>query len=293
MTSENPLSKLKSGTLQKRDELDILVIKHDLFSAEIALQGAQLLSFKPAASQQDWLWLSPLASFQKHQAIRGGIPICLPWFGVNQAQPEKPKHGFVRNQLWQIDNITEDKHGIQVEFSFAYTGQAMKPELFDTAFIASLKIHLGEHIRYQLTLENTSIQAAKFSFAFHSYFKIDDLLATKVTGLNAKPFLDNTAGLQTKVLHGDISFEQEVDSVFEGCSQAQQLIAPAHRLRISASKCPSCIVWNPQQALAANMPDVLAHYQDFVCIERGNAFADSLELAAGESFSGEMLIEQY
>ena len=46
----------------------------------VAEQGAQILSYR-LGDAPPLIWLSEEASFTKGQSVRGGVPVCWPWFG--------------------------------------------------------------------------------------------------------------------------------------------------------------------------------------------------------------------
>ena len=286
------------ATPNSERSLPLLIINTNNCDAVISLQGAQILQFQPKG-EKPWLWLSPHARFEPGKSLRGGIPVCLPWFGVNQQDSQKPKHGFVRTATWQLEQVLNTQNTMQIIFSFSYTGD--KPELFGTAFDAQLIIQLSNEIEMTLHIQNKGLQTEDFSWAFHTYFAADNLANVSISGLDQLSYLDNTLGLKTRTQTGDVKFVGEVDSVYQNTAAPQQLIdqlidqlpsqPPEQRtLEIKGSNCPTCIIWNPGKDSAENMTDVKESYKDFICLERGCAFSDTIQLGAGESFSGKMTI---
>jgi glucose-6-phosphate 1-epimerase len=272
-----------------RDALPVLVIDAPFCQATIALQGAQLLTFQPTGDQP-WLWLSPLAQFEQGKSIRGGIPVCLPWFGVNRTNPEKPKHGFVRNHEWQLSAFHESDHSLQLEFHFSYDGE--NPGLFSTAFSARLILTLSNNLEVSLQFTNTADTSAEFSWALHSYLAVDDCRLTRVSGLEGLPYMDNTQHLKVLVQDGAVEFLQEVDRVYNNASAQAQIIHAQQSLSIRGDNCPTCIVWNAGKKVAATLADIREHYKGYICVERGCAFNDSLNLTPGESFNSRMMINK-
>ena len=261
--------------------LPLLHISNQSCEAVIALQGAHLLQFKPH-SGAELLWLSPNAIFAEGTAIRGGIPVCLPWFGVNQKDPSKPKHGFVRNQDWQLSEVHEpDPHITELVFTFESSTEDLT--LFPHPFSAQLHIALSNEIELKLTLHNRSASNAEFSWALHSYHPVANLSSTAVAGLSGLNYLDNLQGLKPTLQDGNIRFNEEVDRVYESVPAAQKILGqPA--INICGQNCETAIVWNPGAENAAAMSDVgEGIHQQFVCVERGAAFGNSWVLAPGES----------
>ncbi len=64
----------KGGLIQAR-------IRNALGEALISTYAGQVLSYKPAGESQDLLFVSDAAYFQEGKAIKGGVPVCWPWFG--------------------------------------------------------------------------------------------------------------------------------------------------------------------------------------------------------------------
>lgn len=271
------------------EALPILVVDSRHCYAEIALQGAQLLRFNPKG-QQPWLWLSPYSDYCHGKPIRGGIPLCLPWFGVHQEQPTYPKHGFARTQTWQLDNCRETSTGVELEFSFDHKGDAAEG-LFDQAFSAHLSMHLGPEILLGLSLTNHSPTTAKFSWAMHSYICVDELAKVQISGLDNQQYLDNTDALSRHKQQGKVRFSGEVDRAYVSTT-GKQTIHCTKDITITGQHCPSCIVWNPGKNLASNLTDVLDSYDQYVCVERGCAFDDSISLAPQQSFNSQMTISK-
>ena len=267
---------------------DLLVINSPSCYAVISPMGGQILEFRPHG-QDNWLWLSPLAKFETGQAIRGGIPICLPWFGVNQQQPELPKHGIARTQLWQLTAIEEQNGNTQVVFELHHDGEL--PELAAEPFYCQLTFDLGRELNLRLKLKNCSDKAQQFSWAMHSYFAVEHSVKARVTGLENHAFLDNTEGLQTFQQAGSVVFAGEVDRVYQATEPPQRLV-DGEQLEISGFNCPSCIVWNPGALSAMRIADIKTHYSEFICVERGRAFDDSLTLEAGETFHSTMQVKK-
>lgn len=269
-----------------RDALPLLVIDSPFCQATVLLQGAQLLTFRPTGSTP-WLWLSPVARFEAGKSPRGGIPVCLPWFGVNRQDPQKPKHGFARNRDWQLVRWQESASAVQLELAFDYAGT--EPGLFATPFTTHLVITLSQQIDLALTLANTGTQTEEFSWALHTYFAVPDCTQAHVHGLEGITYLDNTLGLKPRVSLLPVEFPGEVDRVYNH-TLVPQILDAQHRLQIDGRNCQTCIVWNAGASAAAGLADIGSHYREYVCVERGRAFADRLTLEAGQTFRADMSI---
>lgn len=261
-----------------RQHLPLLKLETPLCSAIIAPQGAQLLQFTPKQTPQStpWLWLPPDATFTPGEPVNGGIPLCLPWFGRHR-NAEWPIHGYLRQQDWQLDSVQEQQQTVHLQFSYRHQASRYFPYAFD----AIHHISLSDHIALSLELHNHDPQPVPFSWAWHSYFQVDDVPGTTLAGLDQQPFLDNLDNLQKRRQHGIIRFDQPIDAVFEQTQHAQQLSSGRQQRLIDGEHCPSCIVWQPGSAAG-----------NFVCVERGGAFADRFILNRGERFCATMTIKE-
>jgi len=268
--------------------LPLIQVKSPLCQAVIALQGAQILEFKDSAGTP-LLWLSPQCRFNPGSALRGGIPLCLPWFGPHPTDASKPQHGYARTRNWELTQVAENDEG-RSELTFELVSEP--GPLFDYAFTCVLRMTLSRHVDIQLSVTNRDSQAFDFSWAFHSYFPVRILDQARVKGLAGRDYRDNLEQLITKTQDQDLGFVGEVDRVFPGIEQAVE-IAGEPTIRIEHDQCPSVITWNPGPDNAAAMADVGAgNEQGFICVERGAVLDEAWHLDAGETRTAWMRISE-
>lgn len=268
--------------------LPLIQVKSPLCQAVIALQGAQILEFKNSAGTP-LLWLSPQCRFNPGSALRGGIPLCLPWFGPHPTDASKPQHGYARTRNWELTQVAENDEG-RCELTFELVSEP--GPLFDYAFTCVLRMTLSRHVDIQLSITNRDSQAFDFSWAFHSYFPVRILEQARVKGLAGRDYRDNLEQLITKTQDQDLGFVGEVDRVFPGIEQAVE-IAGEPTIRIEHDQCPSVITWNPGPDNAAAMADVGAgNEQGFICVERGAVLDEAWHLDAGETRTAWMRISE-
>lgn len=259
--------------------LPLLVVNTAACRAVIALQGAQLLEFTPTNSAP-LLWLSPNCDFTPSTAIRGGVPVCLPWFGVNRTDPNKPKHGFARNLPWTLISAAQLDDG-QCEILFEFISAAN--DLFAHTFSAQLRLTLGAQAALALSVTNTDTQSFECSWALHSYHPVRSLSKTRVLGLAGREYLDNLAGYERKLQQGDLAFAGEVDRVYPGIENPLT-IHGTPTITITQKNCPSVITWNPGAVKAARISDLGAgQEQHYICVERGAVLAEAWQLRTGET----------
>jgi len=232
------------------DGLQYLDIQHPKAQAKISLFGAHLLDFTP--SQQDPLiWLSNTAIFDGKRAIRGGVPVCWPWFGP--ADDKKlPSHGFARNSLWTLAHYQADEDSCTIQLSLSDSSQTRA--VWPFKFQLTAEFIINEEITINLITENTDSQVMPYGGALHSYLNISDTSAITITG----------------VIANDIVIKEEVDQAFDVFSE--QIIIKDQQaereIQITNEGNNAVVVWNPWREKArafADMPD--DGYKTMLCIE--------------------------
>jgi glucose-6-phosphate 1-epimerase len=262
-------------------EFTLILIRNSKCRATLALQGAQLLEFHPVAGSA-MLWLSPHAHFNRGKAVRGGIPLCLPWFGPHGSDPGKPQHGFARNRDWQLVSAEAIGDGATRLRLVLERFRRVPHEDFPYRFVAELTLTLSDRIAIELKVEHCEERAMPLSWALHSYHPVAVHAAVRVEGLVELTYKDSTRKGESRVQHGMLEFEGELDRVYLDVPDVQ-LIHSNPKLRVSSANCNSAILWNPGEELAARMPDVgPGGHRGFICLEKGNAADNTLTLAPGE-----------
>ena len=239
-----------------------------------------MLSFTPQG-QADLLWVSPVAAFEQGKPIRGGIPVCLPWFGVNRRDPDKPKHGFARTSRWRLEYAQTCADGAtQLTLALRQFSRKAHPH-FPHCFEALLNITVARELMLQLQVVNRSPTRMPLSWALHSYHPVSDLGSTTVRGLQGTEYLDNTRGLERRTQQQPPRFDGEFDRVYLSVP-GEQSISGHPEIRIRGQNAPTAIVWNPGPEIALSLPD-LGHnaHRKFICVERGAAFDDEPLVAPG------------
>jgi glucose-6-phosphate 1-epimerase len=251
-------------------------------SAEIYLHGAQVTSWIPAG-QEDVIFLSGEAKFQDGKAIRGGIPVCLPWFNAKTDNPKAPSHGFVRTKAWQLESILHNGDNVAVTLS---TGNDdVNRQWFPYDFQATLRVTVGSELKLELEMTNTSAEDFTFEEALHTYYTVGDIKTIHIAGLDGVTYLDNTEGNREKIQEGEITFTKPTDNAYQNTSHSVELTDPSlqRRLLITKENSVNTVVWNPWQAGAESFADLGdAEWEQMVCIEGANIRKYALTLPAGE-----------
>jgi len=261
--------------------LEVLVLEHPRCSASIALQGAQILSFQPH-DQAPLLWLSPNASFIEGKAVRGGIPVCAPWFGPHAEDANKPQHGFARNLLWELSEVQQSDSDVMLRFQL--DSSAAQLHLHPWPLKLTLEMTFSDSLSLNLSVEHleggANTHSMPFSWALHTYFAVDNIAQTRVLGLGEEQ---------------GFTFNGEVDEVLTQVPEHQSIACDGMTgsIEINGQHCPSAIVWNPGPEKAATMIDLgKEHYAGFVCVERGAAKADSWSIPAGETRQAQLTLSR-
>ncbi|WP_049722187.1 D-hexose-6-phosphate mutarotase [Gilvimarinus polysaccharolyticus] len=256
--------------------------------ATLALNGAQLMSFTPNDGAE-LLWVSPQCNFSPNASLRGGIPLCLPWFGPHPSDHSRPKHGIARTQTWELSTAYLDEQGSAVlQLCLNHTADA----LFEYDFSAQLSLTLGDTLALELALTNQSSRAFNASWVMHTYFAVSDITQVRIEGLDGCEYSDKVKAGERFIQSGPIRFTGELDRVYENIQQPVTLNDASRRLQVTGDKSPSVVVWNTGPELAANIGDIGAgNHVGYVCVERGACLNDSWTMAPGETRLGQMSID--
>lgn len=249
-------------------------------TAEVALQGAHVLSYA-RAGEPPILWMSRQAIFAPGKPVRGGIPVCWPWFGPHPTDPALPAHGFVRTRLWELAGAAERGDGIALTLRLADDEQTRA--LWPHPFALALTVTLAESLTVELVAQNTGDGPVTVGGALHSYFAVADVTRVAIMGLEGAPYLDQLTG-QTHEQAGPVTIGAEVDRVYSDTTATCRIVDPVLGRTISVAKhgSRSTVVWNPWVAKARRLADFADdEYTTMICVETANAFADTITLAPG------------
>ncbi len=248
-------------------------------NASVALHGGQLLSWQPS-DQQPVIWLSKAALFESGKPVRGGVPVCWPWFG---AVPDKPAHGFVRTRMWQMRAATTDAAG-QMVLRLGISDDAETRVLWDHAFDLELVVTVGRTLTLALVTRNTGDAPFEISQALHTYFCTSDITQTAVHGLDGCSFLDKVHGMVTGQQLGPVTFTGETDRIYFDTTHSCRIEDPVQRRGVTVAKSgsSSTVVWNPWSEREKSFADMAAgEYRQMLCVETCNAGPDRITIAPG------------
>ncbi|MEN9425617.1 MAG: hypothetical protein RL122_3000 [Pseudomonadota bacterium] len=267
--------------------LPMINVSNDHADAVISVYAGQVLSFTPKGAA-DVLFVSDKAYYAEGKAIKGGVPICWPWFGADPEGKGRPAHGFMRNRMWSEWETRDNADGSTT----VILGVESSPEtlaIWPNAFRLAMEITVGKTLQLALVTRNTGDAAFTITQALHTYFAVGDIAQTTVTGLEGTQYLDKAADGNgvTKQQDGAISIASEVDRIYLGVPAEQAIVDGAlnRTIRITSSGNKTAVVWNPWAKIAAGMADLQDDdYTRFVCVETTNAADDVVSVAAGSEF---------
>lgn len=266
-------------------DLVIAEIANEAASASVSLYGGHVLSYRRHEGQPV-LWLSGKSWYEIGKPIRGGIPVCWPWFGAHPTDPSLPGHGLARIHCWEVLEAAAPAPGVTV----LTLGLRNSPEtlnLWPFPFSLRLRVTVGSTLRLDLTTENPGHRAITLTQALHTYFAISDIARIRVEGFDGCPFIDTVGGAnRIGTQQGDITFSEETDLVLLECPGDACVVDPGlgRRIRIAKEGSRSGVVWNPWIAKSARMPDFGDNeYPGMVCVETTNAPGDEAVIDPGQS----------
>jgi len=272
-------------------ELDFRVADHGalvahvtnaLGSGSVACQGAQVLTWTPSG-QSPVIWLSEEARFQATKSLRGGIPVCWPWFGAHAQDPSKPAHGFARNLDWEVCETASTAAGTRVVMAF--TPSEAQRALWPHTAELTLAMTLGETLRLVLSTRNTGAEPIVITQALHTYFRVGDISGVRVEGLEGCEYIDKAAsGDPCLRQQGPIAIDREVNRIYLGCPGPVAIVDESlgRRILIDKSGSSSYVVWNPWAETGAKFGDMGPEgYRRMLCVETTNAWTDTAAIEPG------------
>ncbi len=259
--------------------------------ATVALHGGHVLSFRPR-DQAPVLWLSEQCQFKIGHAIRGGIPVCWPWFGNHPSDKAKPAHGFVRTAVWSVsesETLGDGRTRLKLSIADSEATRLLWPHRFRLV----IEITVSDNLKVKLMATNTDHKPFICSGALHSYFNISSISNITIKGLAGCAYIDKVDQERRKMQEGAVSIQRETDRIYLD-TQADCIIEDRsmhRRIVIAKNGSRTTVVWNPWVEKARRMKDFGDdEYKKMVCVETVNAGTDVITLAPGNTHTLEGII---
>jgi len=276
-------------------ELQFIEIEHGFVYAEInnarahatvSTYSGQLLSYRPKDRQEDLLFVSDKAYYEAGKAIKGGIPVCWPWFGPDPENRGRPAHGFVRNRQWQVSGSESLADG-STKIILSITDSEATRALWPHPFRLDIEITVGDTLRVELVTHNTGNDNITISQALHSYFRVGDITSVSVLGLDGINYIDSANDSARKTQAGPLTISSEVDRIYTDTSGDLTIddASLERKISIASSGCSTAVVWNPWVEIAASMADLDDDdYLQMLCVETANAGPETVTITAGDCY---------
>jgi glucose-6-phosphate 1-epimerase len=272
-------------------DLVAISIYNKFADAEICLHGAHVTRFTPHGSF-DILWMSTESYYEVGKPIRGGIPLCFPWFGPHSTDTTKPVHGFARLMYWDVLETASLETG-ETRVKLQLCSSEKTKEYWPFDFCAELTVLVGKNLDVKLTITNTGAETFDYSAALHSYFNVSDIGNIKIEGLEGASYYSAFGSELFKQEDQFLEIRQEENRRYieteSDCVIYDEAFSQAIRVAKEGSKVT--VVWNPGEETASKMDDIPeGGFETFVCVEAANYYNDTVKLAAGEKHSTSAII---
>lgn len=267
-----------------------LLVENSDATAKIALQGAHLFHYQQT-DKDPLLWLSKKTLFTTGNPIRGGIPICWPWFGKHPVNPDLPQHGFARTAMFALTEVQEINSGCtEVTLELHHDTATLK--LWPHRFRLHVHLRIASNLSLQLRTSNDDSTPFTITSALHSYFGVSHIDRICLQGLHQKPYFD-LLSQKNSTQEGALHIDGETDRIYQNITKALLLNDSERSIHIAATGSKSCVVWNPWIDKCKGMKDMNDDaYQTMLCVETTNAREDARRIEPGNSHTLQVMINE-
>ena len=226
--------------------------------------------------------MSAQSDFEAGKPIRGGVPVCFPWFGAGHTGALQPGHGFARITAWELVEHSHEGGGLRVEYRLGNDLTGDQPD-WPYQYEARMVVLFSDRgLSLELTVENKDEQEFTYEEALHTYLAVDDVKNVKISGLDGARYLDKVA-VDWATQEGDVTITEETDRVYNSTG-AVTVDDGVRKLKITKEGSANTVVWNPWIDKSAAMPDFGDdEWPGMICIEAANALDDAITLQPGET----------
>jgi glucose-6-phosphate 1-epimerase len=262
-----------------------------LATGEMYLHGAHVTSWNPRG-QGDMLFVSSQSHWKADHAIRGGVPICFPWFGNKADDCGAPAHGFVRTKSWQLESIVQSADTVTVSMFTESDERTKKWWPFDFRLVH--RATFGPELSQELMVTDTGASSLRFEEALHTYLRVGHIEKTRLQGLNAVHYLDKTDSNREKIQHGALVIISETDRIYLNTPHAVEVEDDAlhRRLRVAKENSLTTVVWNPWAQKAKSLSDLGdGQWVQMVCVETSNVSVFAVDLAPGQQHTMKAILK--
>ncbi|MGY3904439.1 D-hexose-6-phosphate mutarotase [Aeromonas lusitana] len=262
----------------------LLKVANAFAESEICLFGGHVLTYR-RHGEAPLLWLSDKAVLDGSKPIRGGVPLCWPWFGPAPARvgSGKSAHGFARTALWTLDGVSDHEDGTLVHLSLSDSDETRAQ--WDHGFVLELDVLIGKELSLVLTTRNTGTAPLVYSGALHTYLQISSPEAVSVTGLGTS-YLDKLNAGQLTEQQGPLTVSGALDRIYRHADTTVVVQDGEQRIHVTSGNHDSVVVWTPWLEGASAMADMSDDgYRTMLCVEAAITDEAGITVAPGEEHS--------
>ena len=252
-------------------------------TAETYLTGAHVTSWAPRG-HDPVLWMSKKSIFAPGIPLRGGIPVCFPWFGSHPSG-SAPMHGFARISEWTLLEAVDHGESAEMVFGLEDTEET-RMSVWPHHFRARYTLTVGAELTVSLKVTNTGESPITYAESFHTYLAVSDIRVVRLDGLEASSFVDRLAGNERVAATGKpLRIDSETERLYAppGTVTLQDPVVK-RLIRVTAHGSAQTLVWNPWIDKAAAMGDFDDdEWVGMVCVETANILDAAIHLGPGQS----------
>ncbi|HRW17320.1 MAG TPA: D-hexose-6-phosphate mutarotase [Dermatophilaceae bacterium] len=265
---------------------DIREIGNAAATGRVSAHGATVLSWRPTG-HEEVLFVSPRAVLDGTAAIRGGIPVCWPWFGAGPGGDRSPRHGLARTARWALEKQVDGERETALTYLLTAHCDPRFGQLYPYLFETRLTAVFGERLRVSLQVSNTGAEPLVFEAALHTYLRVGDVRTVRVGGLGGAAYLDMVGAPTQRVQESDeLVIAGETDRIYES-SRTVTVTDPVlrRRLVVETTGAAQRVVWNPGEQTAHTLADLGDAWPGFLCVESANVRGHTVVIEPGQSGS--------
>ena len=258
----------------------LLRVRNEHAECDIYPYGAHIVGFKPR-NGEELLWVSPYGNYEKGKPIRGGVPVCFPWFGPHSAKPELPLHGFARIREWDVESIRMLPDG-STRLVFALADDEASRAMWPYSFRVEYAITVGKKLELELSIENTGTEPFECVEGFHTYFRVGNPARCEVSGLDGVSYIDRANGNTRAVQAGILKLTRETVNAYMHAPTLCALkdFQAGRIIKVEQEGMHSTVVWNPWESTGLKTPEIRETWDQFLCVESFNCLDCSLTVAS-------------
>ena len=179
---------------------EVVELRTAAASCCVELEGARITSFK--VGDKELLWNAEPIQLSAKDWAHGGIPVCWPWFGVNE---KGEIHGYAWRRRFCIRNRREGSDRSEMNLYLNSGGARL-----------DYRIALSDVLTLELETINIGTNDFRFSTGFHPYFRVAERDRSTVSGLDGLAFEDDPSrpAPERGVWHGSLAVTASVDRIF-------------------------------------------------------------------------------